>query len=217
MKYIKLFENFSLLEFDAKTYKWHWANKKLAIFDTEDDKYFVGFLPAGEPRKLRVEFESDRLGIGGTFKRNPSSAMRILETVREILLDFLKSNDDIELEFVGTKDSDDDGVSKRDRIYQYMMRELPDDIEWRLDSDGQTIHLKNSKVPVTESRCDESDKDFDYKGYRCEIPYIPKRDAYGSRVYLDDDYIGAVKGWLPLKDAIKFAKDLVDGHLNGKM
>lgn len=56
------------------------------------------------------------------------------------------------------------------------------------------------------------DNDFEYKGYTCKIPYIEKRQSYGCQVYEGDKYVGAIKGWLPLDEAIIQAKMIVDNQ-----
>lgn len=55
------------------------------------------------------------------------------------------------------------------------------------------------------------DEDFEYRGYDCKIPFIPRRNAYGAAVYLDGKYKLGLKGFGPLQKSIDWAKQSVDG------
>lgn len=68
-------------------------------------------------------------------------------------------------------------------------------------------------APDTISESAKGDEDFVYKGYECKLNYIKVRDSYGASVHKDGEYMFGLKGWLPLENAIKWAKETVDSQI----
>jgi hypothetical protein len=162
---------YNLFEMNANPYMWKWTTipattNRVATFNSDDDRYFVEFMSSGYDNTYKVTFESDKYGVNATGFGNADNAMRVLATVLDIVIAFLDENAEYEVEyeveFIGVKDDDDNGPSKRDRIYKMMIKDLPDTYKWELMGDKKTIHI--SRQLVYESENKKSVVTFDFDG-----------------------------------------------------
>lgn len=158
---MKHLTTYGLFEMHANPYDWKWTTPtsgvdairvskrgwRIATFNSEDDRYFVNFVPDKDDTAYTLTFESDRFGTNTQGFGKTGNAMRILATVFDIMVAFLDEDPDKEVVFLGVKDDENQvEPSKRDRIYKSMMADLPDNYEWELMSDGKTIRIKRATV-----------------------------------------------------------------------
>lgn len=164
---------YELFELNASPYRWEWVEKRsdkwVARFVTDDDTYLVNFWPKPFLKVWKTEFESDRLGIANQDHKGPANAMRVMKTVFDVIQNFIDSNTDVVVEFIGSADDDGDPgkPSKRDKVYQAMLRDVPNEYTAKVGADGMTVRVAKAGVELDQQPVDEAVKpivSFDFDG-----------------------------------------------------
>ena len=159
MKRIKKFNE--LFEFKSSTYTWDWVKKHnsgwTGFFNSTSDRYIVRFSRQKFSNIWKTEFESDALGVSGERFQAPKEAMQVLMTVGYMILEFFFFNKDAEVEFLGS--ADDNGnpnaPSRRDRVYQAMLKDLPSKYHYNIGKDKMTVRIANKDSSLDPEPFDE--------------------------------------------------------------
>ena len=159
MKKIKKFSE--LFEFVSATYQWKWVKKEkfgwTSYFNSISDKYIVRFSRKKFTTIWKVEFESEALGVSGERFQSPKEAMQVLMTVGRMILEFLDNNKDAVVEFLGSADDDGDPntPSRRDRVYQAMLKDLPAKYHYVIGKDKMSVRIANANTNLDPEPFDE--------------------------------------------------------------